>query len=144
MPWPAVLTSKLSPFNGVNITVFLTPFLMEVHLNSKNFDVTSYPNKLTPIPPLKAHAHPSPINNHYFELAGDGPHFATLKAILLQFICSLLSAGTTSTTHNNFGDFYTTYDFGSDLQTPMAGSVTCSSDLIDELTYTYRRIIYMA
>ena len=63
--------------------MFLIPFLMEVHLNSKNFDVTSYLNKLTPILPLKVRTHPSPTNNHCYGLAGAAPHFATLKATLL-------------------------------------------------------------
>ena len=82
-PWPAVLTWKLLPFNGVNITAFLIPFLMEAHRNSKNFDVMFYLNKSTLILPSKVHTHPSPTNNHCSGPAGDALHFATLKATLL-------------------------------------------------------------
>ena len=60
-----------------------------------------------------------------------------------ELIYPLLSTSTPPTTYNNVGDFYTTYNFGSDLQTPMAGSVTGTSDFIEELAYTYGRIIYM-
>ena len=82
-PWPAVLTSKPLHFNGVNITMFLILFLTEVHLNFKNFGVTSYLNKLIPILLLKVHTHPFPTNNHCYGLAGAAPHFATPKATLL-------------------------------------------------------------
>ena len=81
VPWPAVHTSRLSPSNGENITVFLIPFPTEVYLKFKNFDVTSYLRQLIPTPAMKAHIRLSPTINHYFELAGEGLPFAILKAI---------------------------------------------------------------
>ena len=64
-----------------------TPFPKEVHLKFKNFAeifIMFYLNKLTPIPPSKAHSPLSPTTNHYFELAGADPHFAVLKGIQLR------------------------------------------------------------
>ena len=87
MQWPAVHTSRHSPSNGVHITMCQTPFPKEVHLKFKNFAeifIMFYLNKLTPIPPSKAHIPLSPTTNHYFELAGADPHFAVLKGIQLR------------------------------------------------------------
>ena len=77
------LTLKFSLFSGANITMFLIPFLMEVHLNARNFVVTSYLNKLTPTLPLTIRLHRFPTNNRCYGLAGAALHFATLKATLL-------------------------------------------------------------
>ena len=82
-PWPAALTLKLWLFSGANITMFLILFLMEVHLNAKNFVVTSYLNKLTPTLPFNIRMHRSPTNNRCYGLAGAALHSATLKATLL-------------------------------------------------------------
>ena len=69
-----------------------TPSPKEVHLKFKNFaeiSIMFYLNKLTPIPPSKAHIPPSPTTNHYFELAGADPPFAVLKEIQLRAYRSL-------------------------------------------------------
>ena len=81
MLWQAVRTSRPSPSNGENITVFLIPFPTEVRLKYKNFDGTSYLRQLTPTPPMKAHIRLFPTINHCFELVGEGLPFAILKAI---------------------------------------------------------------
>ena len=75
---------------------------------------------VTPIPPLKAHTH-SQSTTTTSSLLGTVRISPLSRQSCFEFICSLFSASTTSTTHNNFGDFHTTYDFGPDLQTPMAG-----------------------
>ena len=54
-----------------------------------------------------------------------------------ELICPLPSTSTSSTTYSNLDDFYTTYDFGSDVSTSMACSVTSTSDFFTKLAHTY-------
>ena len=54
-----------------------------------------------------------------------------------ELIGSLPSTSTSHTTYIDLDEFYKTYDFGSDVSTSMACSVTSTSDFFQKLTYTH-------